>query len=146
MWTPDDFPGADHVPWQLLIRARFVREIDAVVASQVVRALGAVIPAKAAVELSHAATRAVAAAPEERIGAEGSVRAMSAYADFDDWCGTRWPHWPFPVPPRRIDELVDPIAVAVLGRARDFVAAAGSPELQKGLGSALEELSDTLGR
>jgi hypothetical protein len=29
MWDVDRFPGAEHVPWQLLIRARYAHELDA---------------------------------------------------------------------------------------------------------------------
>ena len=142
MWTPEDFPGADHVPWQLLIRARFVYELDAVVASHVVHALAQVLPAKAVAEFAHVATRAAASAPQEKVGQETAFAALSAYADFDDWCGTKWPRWPFPFPgPRHLDDVIDPLAVATLERARAFVAAAGSPELQKGLGAALDELA-----
>ncbi|MFT4284135.1 MAG: hypothetical protein QM598_04810 [Protaetiibacter sp.] len=142
MWTPDDFPGADHVPWQLLIRARFVFELDALVASRVTHALAAVLPAKASGQLGRLATHAVAGSPRDELGAETVVRALAAYADFDDWCGTKWPRWPFPFPgPRHLDDVIDPLAVATLERARAFVAAAGSPELQKGLGAALDEVA-----
>lgn len=143
MWTPEDFPGADKVPWQLLIRARFVYQIDAVIASQVVRALAEVLPSKAAVELSHAAARAVASAPRDKAAPESGVRALAAFDDFWDWCGTKWPRWPFP--PRRFEELFDPIAFITIDKAREFLAA-GSPELQKGLGAALDELTGSFGR
>src|SRR6218665_299279 len=147
MWDPEHFPGADHVPWQLLIRARFVYELDAVIASHVVHALGQVLPAKAVAEFAHLATRVVAASPHDKVGQESAFAALSAYADFDDWCGTKWPRWPFPWPgPRRFDDLVDPIAITTLAHAKEVVSAAGSPELQKGLDSALDELAGSLGR
>ena len=56
MWTQDDFPGADHVPWQLLIRARFVHEIDAVIASRVVTRLAPALGREKAVRLAAAGT------------------------------------------------------------------------------------------
>lgn len=152
MWTPDDFPGADHVPWQLLIRARYVFELDAVIASRVVRALAEVLPATAAAELSRAATRALTAVPRTPVKAATTTRALTAFADFDDWCGTKWPRWPWPWPgPRWFDprelitdgrltvEFADPIAIATLGRARAFVDAAGSPEFSKEFGAALDQ-------
>jgi len=43
MWDPEHVPGVDHVPWQLLIRARFAHELDAVLASVVVERFGAVV-------------------------------------------------------------------------------------------------------
>jgi hypothetical protein len=143
MWTPEDFPGADHVPWQLLIRARFVYQIDAIIASQVVRALAEVLPAKAAVELSHAAARVVADVPRDKAAPETTARALAAYDDFWDWCGTKWPRWPFP--PRRFEDFFDPFAIVTIEKAREFIGA-GSPELQKGLGAALDEVAGSLGR
>ena len=35
MWDPEGFPGADTVPWPLLIRARYQFELDAVIAGGV---------------------------------------------------------------------------------------------------------------
>jgi|GEM_PF-844498 len=165
MWDIDHFPGADKVPWQLLIRARFAYEIDAVVASQVVNTLTAVLPRKAAVQFARNATLAVSGGSREPVEQDTSARALIAFADYDDWCGTmwpRWPRWPFPYPfpfpfpfpwpgpypdPRELDEsfVLDPITVLTIDRARAFVEAAGSPEFQKGFGAALDELSATLG-
>ncbi|AYF98584.1 hypothetical protein [Protaetiibacter intestinalis] len=142
MWDPEHFPGADNVPWQLLIRARFTHQLDAVIASQVVRVLATVLPAKSAVALSHAATAAVASVPREKAGAEGTVRALSAYDDFWDWCGTKWPR---PFPPRRFEDFSDPFVVLAIEKAREFVGA-GSPELQKGLGAALDEVAGGFAR
>ena len=62
MWDSDNFPGADNVPWQLLIRARFAHEIDAILASVVVARVGAV----ASVDI----TRQVAAVAQGVIAAE----------------------------------------------------------------------------
>jgi hypothetical protein len=140
MWDIDNFPGADHVPWQLLIRARLVREIDAVIASTVVRTLAEVASSK----VTHAATRAAQAAlgegNREQATPEQRVAAFDAVLDFDDWCGTPWPHrWPGPRP--HFEDLSDPIAEVVVGQALELVRRAGSEQLQKSLGSALAELS-----
>ena len=81
------------------------------------------------------------------MGRETAFAALSAYADFDDWCGTTWPRWPFPWPgPRRFEELVDPIAITTIAHAKEFIAAAGSPEFQKGVVPALDELAGSFGR
>lgn len=154
MWDIDNFPGADKVPWQLLIRARFAYEIDAVVASRVVHTLAGVLPRAAAVEFARAATRSVSAASREPVERETAARALIALADFDDWCGTVWPRWPWPWPPvpgpwpdprgidiERFGEILDPIVVIAFDRARELVDAVGSPELQKGFSAALDEAS-----
>lgn len=145
MWDPEHFPGADHVPWQLLIRARFAFEIDAVIASHVVRALSGVLPAKEVAGLSRLATRIVAAGPRDEVTGEATVVALRGLAEFDEECGTKWPRWPFPWPgpwpgPRFEEDLVDPIAVVVLDAARDFIRA-GSPEFQKEFGASLDGLT-----
>ncbi|QEO10587.1 hypothetical protein [Protaetiibacter larvae] len=146
MWDPEHFPGADNVPWQLLIRARFAFEIDAVIASQIVHALAEVLPTKAVVQLSRAATQAVAAGSRAKVAPETTLGALSAAADFDDWCGTTWPRWPFPWPgPRRFEDLVDPIAVLTIDQARTFLGAA-SPEFQKGFGAALDDIAGGFAR
>ena len=140
MWDPDNFPGADNVPWQLLIRARYAYEVDAVLASVVVARVGAV----ASVEI----TRQVAAVAQDAITAEREkataatkVRAMSAAAEFDDWwCGTPWPRqWP-PKPHGALDDFSDPIAGLVIEQALTMVRAGGSPALQKSLGDVLVEV------
>jgi hypothetical protein len=142
MWTSDDFPGADHVPWQLLIRARFLHEIDTIVASTVVHAVGRVASVRVATEIARAASIATAAgtkaAPEQRLA------AFEAAADFEDICPPprQWPPRPHP---RWLDDLGDPIAPMVLARAADFVRAAGSDELVKTLGSALEQAGQQQG-
>jgi hypothetical protein len=141
MWDIDNFPGADHVPWQLLIRARLVREIDAVIASTVVRNLAEVASSK----VTHTVTRAAQAGLEEgnreQATSEQRLAAFDAALDFDDWCGTRPRPWPWPGPRPHFEDLSDPMAEVVIGQALDLVRRAGSEQLQKSLGSALAELS-----
>jgi hypothetical protein len=139
MWDIDHFPGADHVPWQLLIRARLVDEIDAVLASAIVRQVGAVASHEVAHAVARAAGEALAGANREPATAKQRLAAFDAALEFDDWCGTPWPHWHGPRP--RYDDLTDPIAEVVLGKALDLVRQGGSEDLQKTLGSALAELS-----
>jgi hypothetical protein len=140
MWDIDNFPGADHVPWQLLIRARQVREIDAVLASVIVEQIGAVASKKVTHSVASAAEISIAGGNREPATAEQRVAAFDAALDFDDWrCGTVPHRWPGPRP--RFDDLSDPIADVVISRALDLVRQAGSEELQKSLGSTLAELS-----
>jgi hypothetical protein len=138
MWSSEDFPGASSVPWQLLIRARYVHEIDAVVASIAVAAISAVAAERFVEEMARSASdpepeRApVPASPEHKLS------ALSAIADFEDWCGTLPRHWWGPGPrPRYIDQLGDPIASLVIDRAAVLVERAGSGDLRSGLGAAL---------
>ncbi|PZQ92027.1 MAG: hypothetical protein DI534_03570 [Leifsonia xyli] len=148
MWTSDDFPGADRVPWQLLIRARFVHEIDAIVASRITRALAAVLPAKAVSEFGRVAARAAAASPREEAGPEVTVRALRAYDDFEEIC----PRWPWPWPghgpwphPHGPEEFVDPIVLVTIDGARELLAA-GTPDFQKSVGAALDDLAGSFAR
>lgn len=150
MWDPEHFPGADNVPWELLIRARFVRELDAVVASRITRALAEVLPAKSVARFAQVATAAAAKSAFDEVDGETTKRALVAFTEFDDWCGTgRW-RWPFPWPRPNWDELlrealrnefVDPLAVATIDRARTFLEGAGSPDFQKQLGAALDDVA-----
>ena len=146
MWDPDNFPGADHVPWQLLIRARYAHEIDAVIASYVVARIGAVASAELTFKIAEVASQTM---PAERVKATATARlnALSAIADFDDWpwCGTPpWPrHWP--PKPRGFDDLSDAVLPLVLERAAAFVRAGGSEQLQGSLGEVLNELGGVRG-
>jgi len=140
MWDIDHFPGADHVPWQLLIRARLVRELDAALASTIVRQVSTVASDKVTHTVMRAAYDGIASGNREEASGEQRLAAFDATLDFDDWCGTPWPHrWPGPRP--HLDNLSDPIADLVLGKALELVRRAGSEELQKSLGSTLAELS-----
>jgi hypothetical protein len=134
MWTAEDFPGADNVPWQLLIRARYAHELDAVVASVVLSRLEHVVSDKVLGRLAGAAQ--VRAGETEKVHAETVLTVLRATDDFDDWCGTAWRRPPFPRPRWR-GELDDPIAGLVLDRALELVTTAGSPALQETLGAEL---------
>ena len=145
MWDIDHFPGADHVPWQLLIRARYAHELDAVLASVVVARVGAVASVDITRQVASVAQDAITA-DREKVTAATKVRAMSAAADFDDWwCGTPWPrHWP-PKPRGVFDDLSDPIAGLVIEQALTMVRAGGSEALQKSLGEVLAEVGSLRG-
>ncbi|MFL6060167.1 MAG: hypothetical protein ACJ72E_02975 [Marmoricola sp.] len=132
-YTIEDMPA--YVPWQLLIRARYVHEIDALIASTVIENIGRVAGSQVTrtlVEAAHAAGHAEpqAATPEQRVAALEAI---------DDWerCGTRYPHWWPPHHHLGFDDLSDPVVVVLQARAFDLVRAVGSERLQQTLGSAL---------
>ncbi len=140
MWTYDDFPGAKNVPWQLLIRARFVHEIDAVLASTIVRNLGGVASVSVTKTLIAAAEKALSDKRPTEVSAGQRAAAVIAVADWEELCPRPWP-WPWP--PRRhlvFDELSDPITTVLAERAIQLVKAAGSEALQKSLGGALAKM------
>jgi hypothetical protein len=87
MWDPEHFPGADNVPWQLLIRARFQYELDAVIASPIVRNIAALGSESLANEVGLAATKAVALSRQSngQDKANRSESMMSVLSEFDDW-------------------------------------------------------------
>jgi hypothetical protein len=145
MWDPDNFPGADNVPWQLLIRARYAYEIDAILASVVVARVGAVASVDVARKVAMVAAD-VATAEREETTATAKVQALSAAAEFDEWyCGNSWPrHWP-PKPHGVFDDLGDPIAGLVIEQALTMVRAGGSETLQKTLGDVLAEVGGLRG-
>ena len=138
MWDPEHFPGTDNAPWPLLIRARYQFEVDAIVASVIVRNVAALGTAAIAEEIGLAAAKAVAVSREVN-GRKKVVKGGGAYAlvaEFDDCCGTRWPRWPWPGPRPRFEEL-DPIVVVLADRALGMLEAIGSPQLQEGLAGTL---------
>jgi len=140
MWDPEHFPGADHVPWQLLIRARFQYELDAVIASTIVRNIASLGSESLANEVGLAATKAVALsrASNGQDTANRSESMMSVLSEFDDWCGTGWPRWPGPRP-KGFD--LDPLVIVLADRAIAVLRELGSDQLQKGLGKVLNEIA-----
>jgi len=141
MWTQDDFPGADHVPWQLLIRARFVHEIDAVIASRVVTRLAPALGREKAVRLAAAGT--VRRGKEEATDAHivGALRGLAAWEEGDGICPE---NWPFRWPPKKkgFEDFDDPMVLAVIDGTFDLLRS-GSPALQESLGAALREIART---
>ena len=145
MWDPDSFPGADEVPWQLLVRARYAYEIDALVESVVVHQLGRVASVKVVEEVAASAGDALAASPRDEVGSERRIAALGAVADFDELCPPNWPfHWP-PRPHHGLDDLSDPVTTLVASRAVDLVRAAGSDALSKTLGETLLQVGGGVG-
>lgn len=136
MFTED--ADLSHVPWQLLIRARTVGEVDAVISSVVLGRLaevGSVETIRLVAEAAHGAR----GASTEPATAEQKLSALSAVADFDDWyCGTV-PHRPWPHRGDVLDTISDPVISIVADGARELVRA-GSPALQKTVGEALQQI------
>jgi hypothetical protein len=136
----DQDTDLSHIPWQLLIRARTVSEIDAVVSSVVLARVAEVASVEVTRKVAVAASEAAGASPE-RASAEQVVAALVAAADFDDWyCGTV-PHRPWPRHGDLLDNLSDPIASIVFEGAQRLVGAGGSETLQKTLGQVLTEVA-----
>ena len=143
MWDPEHFPGADNVPWPLLIRARFQHEVDAILASTIVANLAGRVGDQLARQLAVAGAQGVAASLREPTRSKArSGEFVNLLAEWDDWCGTKWPRWPFPWPgPRPGSELLDPAAVVLASKAIRLVELAGGPGLNEQLGSTLGEIA-----
>lgn len=134
-YTIDGMP--DYVPWPLLIRAKFVHEIDAVLASIIIERVGQVASAAVTRKLVEAAHAGVGKVEAKVATAEQRVMALNAVLDWDDWCGTPWPrHWP-PHHGLGFDDVSDPITTVLKAKSLDLVKVAGSEHLQVSLGAAL---------
>lgn len=154
MWTAEDFPGADKVPWQLLIRARLVREVDAFVATTIVGEVARVASTDVAVRVATAASEALRQSPAKKVPGEVRIAAASAVADFIDICPPwpwPWP-WPWPGPgpwpgpwpwadrEGRWEQVGHPYESLVLQGALELLDTAGSGPLQEQLGGVLREV------
>ncbi|MEO7586438.1 MAG: hypothetical protein ABIS84_00260 [Arachnia sp.] len=139
MWSPDEFPGADNVPWQLLIRARYVDEIDAIVAHTVVSSLAPLMAKQRARNLAATMTKVAAVDGGKRVelAADQRIAALSAFADWDgEICPVGWPWpWPWPPRPRWLRDFDDPAISLALDGVSKLVKGAGS----QGLAAAVEE-------
>jgi hypothetical protein len=126
------------VPWQLLIRARTVSDVDAVLASVVLNRLAEVGSTEAVHAIARAASQ-VGGAADEPATPEQKLGALSAVAEFDDFYCGNGPRWPWP---HRgvLDNVSDPIISIVREGAVQLVKA-GSPALQKVLGEALGQIA-----
>jgi hypothetical protein len=136
----DQDTDLSHIPWQLLIRARTVSEIDAVVSSVVLARVAEVASVEMTRKVAVAASEA-AGASSERASAEQVVAALVAAADFDDWYCSTMSHRTWPRHGGLLDDLSDPIASIVFEGAQRLVGAGGSETLQKTLGQVLTEVA-----
>lgn len=159
MWTADEFPGAEKVPWQLLIRARYVHDIDAFVATTIVQQVTQVATLDVATKIAAVAAESVQVDQAEKLERKVLADALSAVADFLDICPP-WPPWPRPPWPRPpwpwpgpwpgpwpfadredpFEQIATPYQDVVLRGALDLVGQVGSPQLQERLGGALKEM------
>lgn len=143
MWSSDDFPGASHVPWRLLIRARYTYEIDAVVASIAVSAIAAVAAEAIVGETARTARAATSGSDRKPATAEHRLAALGAIADFEEFCGTYPHHWWGPGPrPHYLDQFGDAIAPLVIDQVAALVERAGSSDLQAALGQTLGQVGE----
>ena len=135
MWSQDDFPGVGAVPWQLIIRARYVDEIDAIVAHTVVRTLGPLLSRDRARELAGVAAKATAVDGSQRVelSTDQRMAALTAFDDWDDGICPRW--WPFPWPPRPhgLEDFDDPAILIAVNAGRALVSSAASEQLGRAL-------------
>jgi hypothetical protein len=135
MWAPDDFPGADNVPWPLLIRARFAHQVDSLVASVVIDRLSRAASVDLLRDLATAAHQV--SRKGEELPADQHVEVLRAFADFDDICPPWWPRrWP--PRPKGLEDLFDPAVNEILEASIALVGTAGSGELQGEFRSVLE--------
>jgi hypothetical protein len=144
----DGWPDAQGIPWQELIRIRYLHQVDVLVLAAAQRAVAARLPAGFGREFARQATGIAAALgsghrdpqklPVERLGA-----VVGTLADFDgDWCGTPWPHHPWP---HQVDGPVEEwreggLAEVVLAidAATRLAAEIGTVELQRELGTVMD--------
>ena len=138
----DQDTDLSHIPWQLLIRARTVAEVDAVVTSVVLGRLAEVASVEVIRKVASAASEVARSGAGEQATPEHVLGALGAAADFDDWfCGT--PPRPRPWPHRGdlLDQISDPITPLVIAGAIRLVEAGGSEALQKTVGQALAQVA-----
>lgn len=141
MWTQDNFPGADKVPWQVLIRARYQDEIDAVVAHSVLVGLAPFLSKDNAYRLAK-----MAAEVTQRDGSKRSElkpdRKLAALDSFVEWDGDicpPWPRrWPLPWPPTpwppapfRFDDFDDPALSLAVDAAHSLLRGAASEHVRE---------------
>jgi hypothetical protein len=139
MFTEDT--DLSHVPWQLLIRARTVAEVDAVLSSVVLGRLAEVASVEVVRTVASAATEAAGAGRRDEATAEHVLGALGAAADFDDWfCGTPPRRRPWPHRGDLLDDVSDPVTPLVVAGALRLVEAGGSEALRKTVGQALAEV------
>jgi hypothetical protein len=136
MWDVDTFPGAGHVPWQLLIRARQIDEIDAVLATAIVGAVAQFGSREQVAQVARAAAKLEGPRDAGKPAtAEQRTAAIDAAADFDDYCGNGLGH--FGPRPHYLEEFGSAAIVSVLAAARRLIEAGGSQQLRGALGEVV---------
>lgn len=150
MFDDDGWPDVQGVPWQLLIRIRYTYQVDVLVAAVTQRAVAPRLPeqlglAFARVVTSIAARTVTVGRVEQREFTSGQLAGLArALSDFDEWCGTPWPHHgPEPeTHPWREGGLAE-VAV-IIDAANRLVQQVGSSDLRRSLGPALDDVLGAL--
>lgn len=126
--------------WQLIIRARYEAELDALVASIAAGAVAQVAPREMALKVAEVAFASVR---EERAAAPATPESRFAALEVvADWDGDLCPRIPWPRPHYAdVEEVGDPMLNLVLTRASTLVDRAGSDQLRGTLGSVLRGLN-----
>lgn len=140
MWLPEDYPGGN-VPWQLLIRARYADEVDAIVGHIFLRSVGPLMAKERVRNLAATMAKLVAVDGGKRVelGADQRIVAFGAFAEWDgDICPVRWP-WPWPWPPRSrwLRDFDDPAINLALDAGLKLVNGAGSQEFAEAIEQAV---------
>lgn len=139
MWTQDSFPGADKVPWQLLIRARYQDEIDAVVAHSVLVGLAPLLSREKAYRLGEMAAEVTRRDGSKRLELEPTQK-LAALDSFVEWDGEICPPWPWPIPwppapwppvPFRFDDFDDPALSLAVDAAHSLLRGAASEQVRE---------------
>ncbi|TWP36646.1 hypothetical protein [Leekyejoonella antrihumi] len=134
MWTSEGFPGSQHVPWQLLIRARYLQEIDAVIAASIIDQVARFASERATERLVLEADKVVREGGGTEASREQVFAALAAAADYDERCGS-YPHHVVPIHFGPSSPMVGIVAEHALA----FVRAGGSSTLQEAFGGVLAE-------
>lgn len=126
--------------WQLIIRARYEFELDAMVATLVARSMAEVAPREIAAKVT---ATAFAAVQHEEVRTPAPPTSRLAALDLvADWDGDLCPRIPWPRPHHDdVEELGDPMFSVVLARSIALVSRAGSEQLRGALGGMLGELA-----
>jgi hypothetical protein len=155
MFDDDGWPDVQGVPWQLLIRIRYTYQVDVLVAAVVQRAVAPRLPEQLGIGFARMATSIAARTVtvgrvEQRDFGSGQLAGLArALSDFDEWCGTPWPHHRAGGPgsdpdphPWREGGLAE-VAV-IIDAANRLVQQVGSADLRRGLGPALDDVLGAL--
>lgn len=151
MLDDDGWPDVQGVPWQLLIRIRYTYQVDVLVAAVIQRAVAPRLPEQLGVGFARVATSIAARTVtvgrvEQREFTSAQLAGLArALSDFDEWCGTPWPHHITADPdphPWREGGLAE-VAV-IIDAANRLVQQVGSADLRRGLGPALDDVLGAL--
>ena len=147
----DDWGYTEGMPWQELIRIRYVYEVDVLIAGAVQRAVARALPEGIARQFARSVTAISAGVVQDgraalqELDVERLGHIMRAFDDFVGWCGTppgprphRWQGFGGPDPSPWKESGLAEVSLFVAAAA-DLVGAVGSKQLQGGLGIVLEE-------